>query len=57
MDLDRLATETLKERSRTNFIRLDGVFLPQQYKEFAKTVENFEVLEDDIWVCSFQRSG
>lgn len=57
IDLDRLAIETLTEKAKTNFVWLDGVFLPEQYNKFADAVENFEVREDDVWVCSFQKSG
>ncbi|XP_014227591.1 sulfotransferase 1C4-like [Trichogramma pretiosum] len=57
VDLERLAYETLTEKARTNFIKIDGVFLPEDYKQIADAVENFEVRDDDVWVCSFQKSG
>lgn len=56
-DLDRLAVELLAEKARTNYVWIDGVFLPQEYKRIADAVENFEVKDDDVWVCSFQKSG
>ena len=56
-DLDRLAHETLTKKAQTNFVTIDGVFLPEDYKKFADAVENFEVFDDDVWVCSFQKSG
>ena len=57
MDLDTLAIETLSKEARTNLQIFDGVFLPQEYSTIAEEVENFEVYNDDVWVCSFQKSG
>ena len=56
-DLNSLARNNLREKVRTNFIEVDGVFLPEEYKRFADQVENFEVYDDDVYVCSFQKSG
>ena len=56
-DLDRMARDNVWEKVRTDFISFDGVFLPQEYERFAHAVENFEVNDDDTWVCSFQKSG
>ncbi|XP_008204338.1 luciferin sulfotransferase [Nasonia vitripennis] len=56
-DLDRLAKETLSEKMRTNYLEFDGVVLPEEYKLYADQVENFEVYDDDVYVCSFQKSG
>lgn len=56
-DLDKLAFETLTEKAQTNFVRVDGIFLPEDYKKYADEVENFQVEDDDVWVCSFQKSG
>lgn len=56
-DLNRLAKDTLSEKIRTNYLEFDGVSLPEEYKYFADAVENFEVFDDDVYVCSFQKSG
>lgn len=56
-DLDRLSVETLSEKARTNYVWINGVYLPEEYKLIADAVENFEVNDDDVWVCSFQKSG
>lgn len=34
-----------------------GVWLPQDYLKISNDVENFKVRDDDVWVCSFPRSG
>lgn len=41
----------------TGFIRVDGVILRENYKQIADAIENIEVHDDDVWVCSFPKSG
>lgn len=57
LDLDQLAVENLTKKAQTNFVWVNGVYLPNEYKRIANAIENFEVRDDDIWVCSFPRSG
>ncbi|KAJ8669934.1 hypothetical protein QAD02_001193 [Eretmocerus hayati] len=57
IDLDALAIESLAKNGRTNFISFKGVFLPEDYELIADAVENFEVRDDDVWVCSFPKTG
>lgn len=56
-DLVKLAKETLSEKIRTSYVEYNGVVLPEEYQQFADAVENFEVYDDDVYVCSFQKSG
>lgn len=34
-----------------------SVFLPQNYQRRADRLHNFEVREDDTWICGFPKSG
>ena len=34
-----------------------GIYLPKNYIKFIELIENFEVREDDIWLCNFPISG
>ncbi|XP_043276423.1 luciferin sulfotransferase-like [Venturia canescens] len=56
-DVDRLLRETFTNEFRTGYINLKGFCLPAYYKKFANSIENFEVRDDDVWVCSFPKSG
>ncbi|XP_033230911.1 luciferin sulfotransferase-like [Belonocnema kinseyi] len=56
-DLDRLLQEKCTSELRTGYITVDGVCLPEYFQNFADRVENFEVRDDDIWVCSFPKTG
>lgn len=40
-----------------SYLLINGYTMPSQYKEKRHLLDNFEVFEDDIWVCSFPSSG
>uniref|UniRef100_A0A8D8UER4 Sulfotransferase family cytosolic 1B member 1 n=1 Tax=Cacopsylla melanoneura TaxID=428564 RepID=A0A8D8UER4_9HEMI len=42
---------------RTGYVRCKGVCLPEYYTEFAEQILNFDVRDDDVWVCSFPKTG
>lgn len=56
-DVDRLLRETFTNEFRTGYMTLEGFCLPAYYENFANSIENLEVRDDDIWVCSFPKSG
>lgn len=35
----------------------EEVFLPEFYAETASFIENLEVRDDDLWICSFIKAG
>lgn len=35
----------------------DAFFMPAQFEAVAKTIYDFEVREDDIWVITFPKCG
>ena len=39
------------------FVQIDGFNLPDLYLKSKDAIENFEVFDDDIWVCGLSRSG
>ncbi|XP_026674211.1 sulfotransferase 1 family member D1-like [Ceratina calcarata] len=56
-DLDRLLKEKFTNDFRKGYVTVQGVCLPITYKRFEEEIENFEVKDDDVWVCSFPKSG
>ncbi|CAH0718740.1 unnamed protein product, partial [Brenthis ino] len=55
-----LAEELMKHSTeKTGFVRVGpkGYFFPTKFKEFAPSLYNMEVREDDIFVVTFPRSG
>ena len=49
----------IKERflEPEQFIDYKGTCVPKNYLKYSELVENFEVRDDDIWLCHFPRSG
>jgi hypothetical protein len=35
----------------------DALFMPAQFESVAKSIYDFEVREDDIWVITFPKCG
>ncbi|XP_018321161.1 amine sulfotransferase [Agrilus planipennis] len=42
---------------RKGYVSVKGVTLPLRYKDLAEDIENLEVYDDDVWVCSFPKTG
>ncbi|XP_022175602.1 uncharacterized protein LOC111037374 [Myzus persicae] len=38
-------------------IKANDVVLPVYYKKFEKCIEDMDIRDDDIWVCSFMKAG
>lgn len=56
-DLNRLMKEKFTSDFRTGYIEIDGFRLPEYYAVFADAIENMEVYDDDVWVCSYPKAG
>lgn len=35
----------------------EGTWLPNSYQDVKESIHNFEMRDDDIWVCSFPKTG
>ncbi|XP_046610967.1 luciferin sulfotransferase-like [Neodiprion virginianus] len=56
-ELGEILKNTFTNDFRFGYVTVDGVCLPKYYEKFAEAIENFEVRDDDIWVCSFPKTG
>lgn len=56
-DLNRILREKFTSEFRTGYVTVNGVCLPEYYLEFADSIDNLEVRDDDVWVCSFPKTG
>jgi hypothetical protein len=56
MDLGKIDAP-VDDKFLTELTSFDGFVLPTEYKELKKQIENLEVSERDVWICSFPRSG
>ncbi|CAI6367788.1 unnamed protein product [Macrosiphum euphorbiae] len=42
---------------QSKFIKVNDVVLPVNYKKFEQCIEDMDVRDDDIWVCSYPKTG
>ena len=56
-ELDKILSECFSEDVPIRSIFYKGLFVPDSYPIIADAVENFEVRDDDVWVCSFPKTG
>ncbi|RZB40595.1 Sulfotransfer 1 domain containing protein [Asbolus verrucosus] len=56
-ELDQLLKDKWTNKFRQGYITVKGCTLPQHYLEFQKEIDDFEVFDSDIWMCSFPRTG
>ncbi|XP_015173286.1 PREDICTED: amine sulfotransferase-like [Polistes dominula] len=55
--LDRILKEKFTSEFRSGYVTVKDVCLPERYKHFAEEIENFEIRDDDVWVCTFPKTG
>ncbi|XP_065216848.1 luciferin sulfotransferase-like [Planococcus citri] len=56
-DLDLESNETFRTSDGENYLKCNGFLFPPLIKKFADRIRKMEVRDDDIWVCSFPKSG
>ncbi|XP_043265450.1 luciferin sulfotransferase-like [Colletes gigas] len=56
-DLNQILKETFTTEFRKGYITVNGVCLPERFNKFSQAIEDFEVRDDDVWVCSFPKTG
>ncbi|XP_028981879.1 sulfotransferase 4A1 [Diachasma alloeum] len=56
-DLDQLLKETFTNEFRSGYVNAKGVTMTDLYPNIADSIENLKIWDDDVWVCSFPKSG
>lgn len=56
-ELDELLKRHCLSEFRTGYINIDGFALPEHYKTISADIENLNIPDDDVWVCSFPKTG
>ncbi|XP_066247875.1 luciferin sulfotransferase-like [Euwallacea similis] len=55
--LEGILQKHFTNRFRKGYINVDGVMMPERFKEMQKEISEWEVREDDVWICSFPKTG
>ncbi|XP_023248635.1 sulfotransferase 1C4-like [Copidosoma floridanum] len=56
-ELAQLQSKCLADGIPIKFVNYKGLWVPDTYAEIADAIENFEVRDDDVWVCAFPKTG
>ena len=56
-DLDKLLEEKFTSSFRKGYIEVNGFSFPKRYEELKEEFDNLEVNEEDVWICSFPKTG
>lgn len=56
-NLDQILKDKFTTEFRKEYTTVQGVCLPKKYEDFAQIIENFEIRDDDVWICSFPKTG
>ena len=56
-DLDQILKDKFTTEFRKEYTTVQGICLPKKYEDFAQIIENFEIRDDDVWICSFPKTG
>lgn len=49
--------ENFTTELRTGYVKCKGHLLPNNFKNFGDEIESMKVRDDDIWVCTFPKTG
>lgn len=59
--VDNEVSDILNKRFVTSFrngyIKANDVVLPVYFKKFGQRIQDMEIRDDDIWVCSYPKTG
>lgn len=56
-ELNKILDEGFSPEINMKRINYKSMFILESYKLIADTIENFEVRDDDTWVCTFPKAG
>ncbi|KAJ8917838.1 hypothetical protein NQ315_010750 [Exocentrus adspersus] len=56
-ELDEILKKYFTNKFRTGYVTAKGVTMPERFAEMEEDIYNFEVCEDDVWICSFPKTG
>lgn len=57
LELDDILQRDFTTIFRPGYINVEGVTLPERFSELKQPIFDLEVSENDVWVCSFPKTG
>lgn len=56
-DLDQILQDKFTSTFRKGYVTFHGHTFPKRYEELKDDFDNLEVSEEDIWICSYPKTG
>lgn len=56
-DLDEILKKYFTNSFRHGYYTVKGVTMPIRYQEMKREIDELCVNEEDIWICSFPKTG
>lgn len=56
-ELDEILKKYFTSKFRSGYAAVKGVTMPERFAEMQEEIYNLQVNEDDVWVCSFPKTG
>ncbi|XP_060529473.1 luciferin sulfotransferase-like [Cylas formicarius] len=56
-ELDDILRKHFTNNFRFGYVTIDGTTMPKRFEDLHEQILNFEVNEDDVWICSFPKTG
>ena len=57
MELDKLLHEKFTNIFKKGYITVEGTTLTERYDDVKEDLDNLEVNESDVWICTFPKVG
>ncbi|KAF7265623.1 hypothetical protein GWI33_020976 [Rhynchophorus ferrugineus] len=54
---DAILMKNFTSRFRKGYVTVDGVTMPLRFKEMQEEISNWDTNEEDVWICSFPKTG
>lgn len=55
--VSRILDESFVTEFRNGYVKVNGFVLPMYFKEFGQRILDMDVRDDDVWVCSYPKTG
>ncbi|CAG9821979.1 unnamed protein product, partial [Phaedon cochleariae] len=56
-DLENILKHDFTSTFRPGYITVEGVTMPKRFEELREDIYNWDVKEEDVWICSFPKTG
>jgi len=56
-EISDFINKSFDDTFRKGYTKANGVMLPVSFKKFGQCILDMEIRDDDVWVCSFPKTG